>query len=667
MFMSQVAPTPASPSDAGLDALRKQASALSASELMPLVRADQRQRWLRGERPLVEGYLGRLSQLQNGGDWLFDLIFSEILLREERGEKPSLDEYLGRFPLHQSRLRRQFTLHKAVDWDSLLGPPPAEVPAPDPNAKTLCGDDATPTPAVCRPSVPGYIILEELGRGGMGVVYKAWHENLKRPVALKMILVGDQASDEHRARFRVEAEAVARLQHPGIVQIYDIGEHQGRPYLAFEYVGGGSLDARLACKPLPSREAAALVEALARAMHFAHQRDVVHRDLKPANILLAEHESPDDGRPTSVTGQLLNRWAMTVKITDFGLAKQLDDDSGRTQCGDVIGTPSYMAPEQATARNDAVGPRTDVWSLGAILYESLTGRPPFCGETPQLTVNQVAEQDPVPPRLMNTRVDRDVEVICLKCLEKSPSDRYTSAEELAEDLARYRRGEPIQARSLNLLDRLVRAVGRSQDDAEFYAWGPMLLWFGVILFIAQTSVAALLAFAPPDHTFGWILGIRAVQFSVMFAVFYRFRTPAVLPRSAAERQLWAIWLGYFAATAIIVLSNNQLARLGKISDDLAFYPLWSALSGLSFFVMGSSYWGRLYVVGGAFFVLALLMPFQLAWAPLEFGIVWAASLVGISLHLKHLQQRTREEPVSRVTPGPAELKPRIGRSRPDVS
>lgn len=651
--MSQVAPRP--PSDADLDALRQQASGLSATEILPLVRADQRQRWQRGERPLVEGYLSRLSLLQGDGEWIFDLIFSEILLREERGERPTLDEYNERFPQHQSRLRRQFALHQAMDWGSLLGgPSPSEVPIPtavDPNSRTLAGSDLTPAPAAARPSVPGYVILEELGRGGMGVVYKAWQEKLKRPVALKMILVAAAVSEEHRARFRIEAEAVARLQHPGIVQIYEIGEHLGRPYLALEYVGGGSLDVHIAGKPLPSRDAASLVESLARAMHFAHQREVIHRDLKPANILLLDTPSGEAAAQLSGTAGE-RRPAFTVKITDFGLAKQLDDDSGRTQCGDVIGTPSYMAPEQATARNDVVGPATDVYALGAILYETLTGRPPFCAETPQATVNQVVEQEPVPPRLMNPRVDRDVEVICLKCLQKAPADRYASAEELAEDLARYRRGEPIQARAMNLLDRLVRAVARSQDDAEFYDWGPMLLWFGVILFVCQSSVAALLAFAP-EQAFGWILGLRGVQFLAMAGVFWYFRAPALLPRSAAERQLWAIWLGYFAATAIIVLTNHQLARLGKVSDDLAFYPLWSALSGLAFFVMGSSYWGRLYVVGLAFFVMALLMPFQLAWAPLEFGIVWAASLVGISVHLRQLQrQAAADQWAYRVTPPP---------------
>jgi serine/threonine-protein kinase len=653
--MSQVVPKPAAPADGDLNGLKQQASGLSAAELLPMVRADQRQRWLQGERILVEHYLERLSSLGSDPESTFDLVYSEVLLREERGEPAALAEYVERFPQHEARLRRQFALHGAMDWGSLLGTP-GEVPVPRPldesNVRTRMGPDAVAAPPG-RPAVPGYVILEELGRGGMGVVYKAWHENLKRPVALKMILIADPTADEHRARFRVEAEAVARLQHPNIVQIYDIGEHQGRPYLALEYVAGGSLDSRLGNKPLPCREAAALVESLARAMHYAHQRGVIHRDLKPANVLLADC-GPAPADSSNSTSSLRPAVAEIPKITDFGLAKQLDADSGRTQCGDVIGTPSYMAPEQALARNELVGPATDVYALGAILYESLTGRPPFCAETPQATVNQAVEQAPVPPRLMNACVDRDVEVICLKCLEKAPGDRYATADELAEDLARYRRGEPIRARAMNLIDRLVRVVDRSRDDAEFYDWGPMLLWFGVILFIAQSSVAAILG-SHLEHTLSWIVGIRGMQFVVMAAVFWRFRTPALLPRSAAERQLWAIWLGYLAATAIIVLSNSQLARVGAVADDLAMYPLWSTLSGLAFFVMGSSYWGRLYVVGLAFFVMALIMPFQLDWAPLEFGIVWAASLVGISFHLRDLRKRADEEKwASRVTPPPGD-------------
>ncbi len=251
--------------------------------------------------------------------------------------------------------------------------------------------------AAALPSLSGYEMLGELGRGGMGVVFKARDTRLKRLVALKMILVGDYAGPEQLARFRAAAEAVARLRSPGIVQVYEVGEQAGRPYMALELVEGGTLAQRLGGTPLPPAEAARVVRALAVAVEHAHQCGVLHRDLKPANILLTP-----DGQP---------------KVSDFGLAKLLDEDAARTQTGAVLGTPSYMAPEQAAGRVHELGPATDVYALGTILYEALTGRPPFKAPTMIETLEQVRFQEAVPPSRLLPRLPRSLEVICLKCLE----------------------------------------------------------------------------------------------------------------------------------------------------------------------------------------------------------------------------------------------------------
>jgi tetratricopeptide (TPR) repeat protein len=270
----------------------------------------------------------------------------------------------------------------------------------------------------------------------MGVVYQARHLQLNRLVALKMILGGGHVGSAGRARFRTEAEAVARIQHPGIVQIYEVGEHDGLPYLALEYCAGGSLAGQLDGKPVPPLQAAATLETLARAIHAAHQRSVVHRDLKPANILL------------TVDGQL--------KITDFGLAKDLDQAISQTGSGAVMGTPSYMAPEQAWGKSkvQTVGPAADVYALGVILYEMLTARPPFLGETPMDTLQQVLNDEPLAPSRLYPKVPRDLETICLKCLQKAPHKRYASALDLAEDLRKFQAHEPILARPVGRVERL---------------------------------------------------------------------------------------------------------------------------------------------------------------------------------------------------------------------
>ncbi len=332
-----------------------------------------------------------------------------------------------------------------------------------------------PSPA---PQVPGYEILGELGRGSMGVVYKARDRKLKRLVALKMILAGGHAGPAELARFRTEAEALARLRHPGIVQIYEVGEAEGRPYLSLEFCEGGSLRDWLDGTPLPPAQAADLVRTLALAMEAAHQAGVVHRDLKPANVLVGQAIHPgssEDVRLESLTYRGVRLESLTCRITDFGLARWLDEGestdaqrAGMTRSGAVLGTPSYMAPEQAGGATPA-GAAADVWALGAILYELLTGRPPFRGTTSLETLEQVRSQEPVPPTRLQPHVPRDLENICLLCLRKEPGQRYASARHLADDLGRFLRGEPVLARPVSAVQRLVKWVRRRPAVAGLLA------------------------------------------------------------------------------------------------------------------------------------------------------------------------------------------------------
>jgi WD40 repeat protein len=309
-------------------------------------------------------------------------------------------------------------------------------------------------------SVDGYETLKVLGRGGMGVVYLAWQSGLARLVALKMMLAGAGAGPQRRRRFRTEAEAAARLQHPNIIQIYEIGEADGQPYLAMEYAAGGSLSAQLAGKPQPWRKAAALVEALAGAVHHAHQRGIIHRDLKPANILLQRVDS------AARTGTATD---YTPKIADFGIAKFVSDRAART-CGDaILGTPGYMAPEQAAPGTKTVGPAADIHALGAILYEMLAGRPPFWGAGTPETLEKLRSQEPVSPRQLVANVPIDLETICLKCLRKEPGQRYETALALADDLRRCLAGEPIRARPVSSHERVVKWVRRHPTQAALIA------------------------------------------------------------------------------------------------------------------------------------------------------------------------------------------------------
>jgi WD40 repeat protein len=359
-------------------------------------------------------------------------------------ERPELAEELGR---RIAAVRRMDGM--AAQEAETLAPP-----APPPEGATLAPGPGDVGPAAAGLGIPGYEVLGTLGRGGMGVVYRARQTKLGRVVALKMILSGAHAGEADLARFRTEAEAIARLQHPNIVQVFEVAEHAGLPFCSLEFCPGGSLEKKLGGTPLPPREAARLVEVLARAMQAAHDKGVIHRDLKPANVLLAE-----DGTP---------------KVTDFGLAKKLGE-AGQTATGAVIGTPSYMAPEQASGASVRIGPRCDVYALGAILYECLTGRPPFKAATTLDTLRQVVSDEPVPPRHLQSKTPRDLETVCLKCLQKDPAWRYQSALALAEDLRRFHAGDPIRARPTGRWERVWKWARRRPAAAALLVVSPVAL------------------------------------------------------------------------------------------------------------------------------------------------------------------------------------------------
>jgi tetratricopeptide (TPR) repeat protein len=420
--------------------------------------------------------------------------------------------------------------------------------------ETASTPDVVPDPGGL-PGVPGYDMLGELGRGGMGVVYRAWHRRLNRPVALKMLLAGVHARTAELERFLREAEAVAALHHPNIVQVYDVGDVDGRPYFTMELVEGGNLCRQIRGVPQPARQAAALVATLADAVHAAHQGGIVHRDLKPANILLTR-----DGTP---------------KVTDFGLARRLEADGGLTVSGAPLGTPSYMAPEQARGEKPAIGPATDVYALGAILYELLTGRPPFRADSTTATLQQVVADEPVPPARLNPRVPRDLQTICLKCLHKEPRRRYASAQALADDLRRFDRGEPITARPVGPLERGARWVRRRPALAAALAAGVLLAsaLVGVALWWhgQRTALeAAAVAYAEADLSESERLRDRG-EFQASAAVLRRARDRLgeFVPAELRERLATA-----FANLELVTrLDTIRLERaLVKPSADLLINP-----------------------------------------------------------------------------------------------
>jgi serine/threonine-protein kinase len=432
--------------------------------------------------------------------------------------------------------------------------------------------------------LPDFELREELGRGGMGVVYRAWQKSLEREVAVKLILRGELATAEEVARFQAEATAAGRLQHPQIVPIYEVGSAGGHCYFAMQLVEGTTLADRLSAGPLVPRDAARVILAVARAIHYAHTQGVIHRDLKPANILLDA-----DGEP---------------HVTDFGLAKLLTAATNLTRTGSVLGTPAYMAPELASGDRGAVGPASDIYSLGTILYALLTGRPPFQGPSPVDTVLMLLEQDPLPPRLLNRKLDRDLEIIVLKCLQKPPELRYESAAALADDLTAYLHDEPIAARSGQFSQIVARVFRETHHATVLENWGLLWMWHAVVLLVICVTTSIMHAGRArwPECDRPWpYLALWGGGLAVWAPIFWALRR-LIGPVTAVERQIAHVWGGSLIAVVLLFVVESLLGL-----PVLTLSPVLGLIGGAVFVAKAGILSGLFYFHAAALFGTSLAM------------------------------------------------------------
>lgn len=509
-----------------------------------------------------------------------DLELAEILaqLSERREPRPTLEQVTADHPHLASELRALWgtaLLVDAVATHTMSEATPAMAPSLRPDL---------PPPQ----SLGDYEFIEELGRGGMGVVYRARQKSLGREVAVKLILQGAQASELDKARFRAEVAAAARLEHPNIVPIYDVNEVDGWHFFGMKLIEGETLAQRITKGPIPEKEAVRLVLAVARAIEYAHGRGVIHRDLKPANILVDHAGMPH--------------------VTDFGLAKHLTaESSSLTQSGTILGTPAYMAPEQAAGNRGRVGPTADVYSLGAILYSLVAGRAPFQGTSPVDTVLMVLEQDPLPPRLLNQHVNRDLEMIILKCLQKPIELRYPSASAFADDLQAHLTGESIAARSGRLTDVVMRVFRETHHATVLENWGVLWMWHSVVLLVMcfVTNWMQLQQQTWPTMGQPWpYLLLWGGGLAVWAPIFWALRHRSG-PVTAVERQIAHAWGGSIVAVMLLFWVEDLLGL-----PVLKLSPILGLIGGMMFVMKAGILAGSFYVHAGVMFSLSILMAWM---------------------------------------------------------
>ncbi|MFM8215157.1 MAG: serine/threonine-protein kinase [Pirellula sp.] len=462
----------------------------------------------------------------------------------------------------------------------------------------LMGDSSSTTSDsnVWRMSLPcnfgDYRLIEEVGRGGMGVVYRAEQVGLGRQVAVKMILKDQLASESERQRFFAEARATARLQHAGIVPVYDVGEIDARPYFAMQYIQGRTLQELINTNSIDERQSVRIVAMIAEAVDFAHQNGIVHRDIKPSNILVDSNG--------------------IARLTDFGLAKHTDAGESLTRTGVVLGTPSYMSPEQASGRMGNISPASDVYSLGSVLYHALTGRPPFVAKTTMDMLLQVMEQDPPSARLLNPKIDRDLEMVLVRCLQKPPDLRYPSAAKLASDLNAYLKDEPISARSGQFAQVVARWFRETHHAPVLENWGLLWMWHSLVLVIASV-LTELLQWSNAgvvSYPLLWTVGLGAWA-----AVFWALRR-RMGPVTFVERQIAHVW-----GAAMIGIAALFPVEWALGLAPLTLTPLLAVITGMMFFIKAGILSGVFYIQAVSLFVAGAAM---LAWpqiAHLIFAVV----------------------------------------------
>lgn len=540
-------------------------------------------------------------------------LLNSLTERVQRGETVDLDEECGRYPELAGELRGLWGAAMLADF--------AGSSADHRDSSTFSRRTSTTLELPCR--VGDYTLLEEIGRGGMGVVYRARQESLKRIVALKMMKEDSAASPVERQRFIAEAQAAATLNHAHIVQVYETGEQDDYPFFCMRFIEGETLSARLSRGIIPTREAAQIMAHVARAIAHAHRNGILHRDLKPSNILLDKKQRPH--------------------VSDFGLAKQTTNDSSLTRTGAVLGTPSYMSPEQAAGRTEEIGAHSDIFSLGCILYYMLTGRPPFQAASPVDTLMMVIEQDPVPPRLLNRQADRDLEMIALKCLQKPKDLRYGSAEALAKDLEAYLGDETVAARSGRFMQVAANLFRETHHAPVLENWGLLWMWHSLALFTA-CALTDFLYWGGVTNRF-YYFALWTFGLGTWAAVFWALRR-RMGPVTFVERQIAHVWAGSLVCVAALFPLEWWLdVELLRLSPVIALF------CGYTFLVKAGILSGSFYFQAFVMLLTAPLMALFPSVAHLIFGSLAAIcffvpGLKYYKLRLRNLRRADLAKPVS---------------------